>query len=954
MVIIKTINFFYADLNLSIILRYFNDVNDSKRMPTNSKKNQQNIFIKGARLHNLKNIDVEIPRNSLTVITGVSGSGKSSLAFDTLYAEGQRRYVESLSSYARQFMGKLEKPDVDYIHGISPAIAIEQKVITRNPRSTVGTSTEIYDYLKVLFARLGKIISPTSGEEVTRDTVTDVVKSILKQPERTKGIIYLKYTEAPDFIIPELIENGYARARVNNEFVALDTIKGAKDFDLVIDRFAVKLDDEDFSNQISDSVQTAFDELNGECFVDFFGDEIITKHFSNNLERDGILFEIPTVESFNFNSPIGACPTCEGFGKILGISESLVIPDENLSVHSSCVAPWKGPVLGEWRKQVISNAHHVEFPVHTPYKHLTKKEKDLLWNGCSAFSGIHDFFDGLQQKIYKIQNRVMISRYKGKTDCNDCKGYRLKKESLAVKIGDKHLGEITEMTIEEAFDFFETLAFSEREYKIGKRLLEEITSRLAFLVNVGVGYIALNRLSNTLSGGESQRINLASRLGASLVGSLYVLDEPSIGLHPKDTEQLITVLKGLNQIGNTVVIVEHDEEIMRAANHIIDIGPKAGIYGGEVVFEGNHQQLLKSGKSLTTQYLNGILKIEVPKKKVPKKFLTLKNASSHNLDIKKVDFALNCLTVITGVSGSGKSTLIKKELLPELQSKLSGGATDKVTGDMNYVEAVEYVDQNPIGKSSRSNPATYVKAFDDIRTLFTKQTMAQLRNYKPSHFSLNVPNGRCEKCQGEGDITIEMQFMADLKIKCDECQGKRFKDEVLEVNYQGKTINDVLNLSIDEAVDFFKTMADPAKRGNLENKLIQKLLPLQQVGLGYIKLGQSSSTLSGGEAQRVKLAYFLIKGNNSDRTLFVFDEPTTGLHFHDINLLLNSFYALIDQGHSVLVIEHNPDVMKCADWIIDLGPGGGKNGGGLVYQGAPEDIGKCENSMTASYIVGKI
>ena len=925
-------------------------------MPKTSKKEakNQNIIIKGARLHNLKNIDVEIPRNSLTVITGVSGSGKSSLAFDTLYAEGQRRYVESLSSYARQFMGKLEKPDVDYIHGISPAIAIEQKVITRNPRSTVGTTTEIYDYLKILFARLGKIISPVSGEEVKKDEVTDVVNYIESFPSKTKGLIYLKFKEVPEFIIPQLIEQGFSRARIDGEFKPLSEISNKKEFELIIDRFSITKN-EDFTNQISDSILTAFNELDGECWVDIYEEKAITtKHFSNRLEADGLEFETPNTEMFNFNSPLGACPTCEGFGKILGISEDLVIPDKNLSVHSYCVAPWKGPKLGEWRKQLINNAHYVDFPVHKPYKELTEQERDYLWHGSSHFSGVYQFFEGLQAKIYKIQNRVMISRYKGKTDCHECGGHRLKKESLAIKIGEKNIAQVTAMTIEEAYEFFLSISFSEREIKIGKRLIEEITNRLAFLNNVGVGYISLNRLSNTLSGGESQRINLASRLGSSLVGSLYVLDEPSIGLHPKDTAQLIDVLKGLNQIGNTVVIVEHDEEIMRSASHIIDIGPKAGVFGGEVVFEGDHKKLLKSNTSLTTQYLNGVLEIKVPAKKEPKKFLKLKDCYTNNLNIKAVDFALNSLTVITGVSGSGKSSLVKNELIPELNSVLNGGATNRIEGDLKNIESIEYVDQNPIGKSSRSNPATYVKAFDEIRNIFTKQPMAKLRGYKPSHFSLNVPNGRCEKCQGEGYITIEMQFMADLKVKCQECKGKRYKEEVLEVEYQNKNIFDILNMSIDEAVDFFKKNADPNRKTTLEGKLINKLLPLQKVGLGYIKLGQSSSTLSGGEAQRVKLAYFLIKGNKSDKTLFVFDEPTTGLHFHDINLLLDSFYALIDQGHSIIVIEHNPEIMKCANWIVDLGPGGGKNGGKVSFVGLPENIGKAKNSATAKYLLEKL
>ncbi len=920
----------------------------------NPKKNNDYIFIKGARLHNLKNIDVKIPRNSFTVITGVSGSGKSSLAFDTLYAEGQRRYVESLSSYARQFLGKLEKPEVDYIQGISPAIAIEQKVITRNPRSTVGTSTEIYDYLKVLFARLGKIISPISQQEVRRDEVNDVVSFIKKFKNDTKGILYLNYKNASKKAVKKLIYDGFSRIRVGGKFKPLEEEMDEVNFDLIIDRFTIK-NDLDFKNQISDSAQTAFNELNGECWVDIFEeDEIITQFFGQKLEADGIKFELPSVELFNFNSPIGACETCEGFGKILGISEDLVIPDKNLSVHSNCVAPWRGPKLSEWRKQFINKSHYIEFPVHTPYKDLSSKEKDYLWNGSNYFKGIHDFFNGLQEKIYKIQNRVLISRYKGKTDCFDCKGQRLKKQSLAIKINDKNISEITEMTIDEAYQFVKSINFSKRDLKIAKRLIDEITNRLAFLTNVGVGYISLNRLSNTLSGGESQRINLASRLGSKLVGSLYVLDEPSIGLHPEDTSKLIEILRGLNKIGNTVVVVEHDEEIMRSATHIIDIGPKAGLYGGEIVFEGNHEELLESNRSLTTEYLNGTLKIEIPSKKEPTKFLNLQNCKSNNLSIKQVRFALERLTVITGVSGSGKSTLIKNELIPSLKLYLSGGVSDKISGNLNSIESIEYVDQNPIGKSSRSNPATYIKAFDEIRNIFTRQTIAKLRGYKPSHFSLNVPNGRCEKCQGEGKITIEMQFMADLKINCEECNSKRYKEEVLEVEYNGKNIFNILNLSINEAIDFFKKFADPNRKTTLEGKLVTKLIALQKVGLGYIKLGQSSSTLSGGEAQRVKLAYFLIKGNDSSKTLFVFDEPTTGLHFHDIKLLLESFYALLDQGNSIIVIEHNPEIMKCSDWIIDLGPGGGKNGGKLSYEGTPEMMKKAINSVTSKYVLNKL
>lgn len=917
------------------------------------KKLNDKIIIKGARLHNLKNIDVEIPRNSFTVITGVSGSGKSTLAFDTLYAEGQRRYVESLSSYARQFMGKLEKPEVDYIHGISPAIAIEQKVITRNPRSTVGTTTEIYDYLKVLFARLGKIISPKSGLEVKKDNTEDILSFLQSQDVNTKGIIYLKYQNADENQIKNLILEGYSRVRINNKFLSLADLSNESHFDLIIDRFTIQ-ETEDFKNQILDSLSTAFNESNGDCWIDLYLESIKEYHFCDRLEEDGDIYLQPSIDIFNFNSPLGACPTCEGFGKILGISEDLVIPNQSLSVFDNCVAAWKGEKSNIWRNEVIRQAHKTSFPVHTPYKNLTNLEKDQLWEGNENFKGINHFFDDLQKNIYKIQNRVMLSRYKGKTDCNVCKGNRLRREALAIKIGDYNISNITEMTIDEAFDFIKNVQFTEEELKIGKRLVEELTNRLAFLSNVGVGYISLSRLSNSLSGGESQRVNLASRLGSSLVGSLYVLDEPSIGLHPQDTHRLIKILRGLNKIGNTVVVVEHDEEIMKEADYIIDIGPKAGIEGGEVVFAGDHKKLNKEGTSLTAKYLKGELAITAPQRRTPKNSIKLSNCFKNNLSIQEITFPLNCLHVVTGVSGSGKSTLIKGELVPALTNYLAAKTSDKVSGDLAKLDNLEFVDQNPIGKSSRSSPVTYVKAFDEIRNIYSQLPASEVKGFKPSHFSLNVPNGRCEKCQGEGDITIEMQFMADLKIKCDECKGQRFKDEVLQVEYNGKNISDILNLSIDEAVLFFKENADPSRKTTLEGKLLNKLIPLQKVGLGYVKLGQSSSTLSGGEAQRVKLAYFLIKGNSSSKTFFIFDEPTTGLHFHDINLLLQSFYALIDQGHSVLVIEHNPEVMKCADWISDLGPGGGKYGGNLLYAGPPEKMKNVKNSATEKYIQEKI
>lgn len=913
----------------------------------------ENIIIKGARLHNLKNIDVQIPRNSFTVITGVSGSGKSTLAFDTLYAEGQRRYVESLSSYARQFMGKLEKPEVDYIHGISPAIAIEQKVITRNPRSTVGTTTEIYDYLKVLFARLGKIISPKTGLEVKKDNTEDILSFLKAQKQGTKGLIYLKYRDADENQIKNLILEGYSRVRIKDEFLTLTELSGQSEFDLIIDRFSIS-PSEDFTNQVLDSLSTAFNESSGDCWIDLYLEDIQTFHFCDRLEENGDTYLPPSPDIFNFNSPIGACPTCEGFGKILGISEDLVIPNKSLSVFENCVAAWKGEKSSIWRNEVVKNAHKTNFPVHTPYKDLTRSEKNQLWSGSDHFKGIQFFFDDLQKNIYKIQNRVMLSRYKGKTDCNECNGNRLRREALAIKIGEYSISDITKMTIDDAFAFIKTAKFTAEELKIGKRLVEELTNRLAFLSNVGVGYISLSRLSNSLSGGESQRVNLASRLGSSLVGSLYVLDEPSIGLHPKDTQKLIKILRGLNKIGNTVVVVEHDEEIMKEADYIIDIGPKAGIDGGEVVFEGNHSKLRKTATSLTAKYLKDELSITPTEKRTPKSFIKIVNCFKNNLSIPEASFPLNCLHVVTGVSGSGKSSLIKEELLPALTSYFSSETSDKVSGDLNRIDSLEFVDQNPIGKSSRSSPVTYVKAFDEIRNIYAQLPASSVKGFKPSHFSLNVPNGRCEKCQGEGDITIEMQFMADLKIKCDECKGQRFKDEVLQVEYNGKNISDILKLSIDEAVEFFKKYADPSRKTTLEGKLLNKLLPLQKVGLGYVKLGQPSSTLSGGEAQRVKLAYFLIKGNSTSKTFFIFDEPTTGLHFHDINLLLKSFYALIDQGHSVLVIEHNPEVMKCADWISDLGPGGGKYGGKLIYSGPPEKMKNIKDSATEKYLQEKL
>ena len=894
---------------------------------------KRNIVIKGARQHNLKNINVVIPRNTFTVITGVSGSGKSSLAFDTLYAEGQRRYVESLSSYARQFLARLEKPEVDYIKGISPAIAIEQKVITRNPRSTVGTTTEIYDFLKIFYARVGQIYSPVTGKLVQIDSTDEVVEQILKQ-EGKKGIVYVssKYLKSKE--ISELIAEGYSRGRINNDFVKLQDLKNTDKgkFDLVLDRFTVS-NNSDFISLIKDSIDLVYEFTDGYCSIDIYdGEKVKTYQFSKHLEADGVVFEEPSINLFNFNSPTGACPKCEGFGQILGISEDLVIPDKTLSLFNNAVIPWKSESNSKYLQQFLLKASEKGFPIHKPYLELTLEQKRLLWKGDKQVKGIDDFFDYLQSKIYKIQNRVLISRYKGKTICNECEGSRLKKEALCVKIDGKTIAEVGAFSIKEALIWISTLKLNAHGIKVSERILAELKSRLTFLNDVGVGYITLNRSANTLSGGESQRINLAGSLGSALVGALYVLDEPSIGLHPKDTQKLIGVLKQLNALGNTVIVVEHDEDIMRSANYIIDIGPKAGSLGGEVVYQGDIKNMLKCN-TLTANYLNKKLNIE-PRKSAAlfNKKITLKNAYKNNLKIQEISIPLNCLCVITGVSGSGKSTLLLEELVPEIKSHLAFKKSEKLSGDLNLIQHLEYVDQNPIGRSSRSNPTTYVKAFDDIRTLYSNLPMSKLRDYKPGFFSLNVPGGRCENCQGEGYVAVEMQFMADLKIKCTECAGKKFKDEILEAKYHDKNISELLDLTVDDAIVFFYENAN-SKKTSLEDKIIQKLQPLQDVGLGYIKLGQSSSTLSGGEAQRVKLAYFLVKGNSQKNTLFIFDEPTTGLHFHDVKQLLQSFYQLIEQGNSIIVIEHNMDVARCADWLIELGPEGGTNGGQIMYQG---------------------
>ncbi|PXX24983.1 excinuclease ABC subunit UvrA [Arenibacter sp. ARW7G5Y1] len=916
---------------------------------------KHNIIIKGAKLHNLKNIDVVIPRNKLVVITGLSGSGKSSLAFDTLYAEGQRRYVESLSSYARQFLGKLDKPKVDYIKGIAPAIAIEQKVNSTNPRSTVGTTTEIYDYLKLMFARIGRTFSPISGNEVRKHTVSDVVEHIKTFEEGTKLLllapIKISADRDPYKSLQLFSKQGFARILYNGEVTRIDEdLKDVgREFDLVVDRIIYK-NEEDFFNRLGNAIDTAFFEGKGECIVQELATGQTTR-FSNKFELDGMQFLEPNVHLFSFNNPYGACPKCEGYGDVIGIDEDLVIPNTSLSIFENAIFPWRGESMGWYRDELVNVAYKFDFPIHKPWYQLSDQQKQLVWEGNSYFTGIHKFFEGLEEKSYKIQNRVMLSRYRGKTKCSTCKGRRLRKETDYVKISGKSISDLVELPIEDLIGFFKEIDLSFNEEKIANRLLREIESRLGFLYNVGLSYLTLNRKSNSLSGGESQRINLATSLGSSLVGSMYILDEPSIGLHPKDTENLITVLKSLRDLGNTVIVVEHDEDIMKAADQVIDIGPEAGTHGGEVVAHGTLNEVLKSS-SLTAAYLNGTMEIAVPKSRRPyKNFIEIKGARENNLKNIDVIFPLNVLTVITGVSGSGKSTLVKKLLYPIILKELGGygekaGQYSSMEGKFQSLKHVEYVDQNPIGRSSRSNPVTYIKAYDDIRNLFANQKLSKLRGYQPKHFSFNVDGGRCEKCKGEGEITVEMQFMADVHLECETCHGKRFKKEVLEVKFEDANIDDVLNMTIDDAIGFFDQ--------NNQSKIVTKLKPLQDVGLGYVTLGQSSSTLSGGEAQRIKLASFLVKGSTKDKALFIFDEPTTGLHFHDIKKLLKSFDALIDKGHSIIVIEHNIDLIKCADYIIDLGPDGGNKGGQLLVQGTPEIVAKNKTSYTAKYLKEKL
>ena len=916
----------------------------------------EEILIKGAKLHNLKDITVAIPRNKFVVITGLSGSGKSSLAFDTLYAEGQRRYVESLSSYARQFLGRLDKPKVDNIVGIAPAIAIQQKVNTSNPRSTVGTSTEVYDYLKLLFARIGKTYSPISGEEVKKHTVSDVVDAVLAYPDGTKLLLLAPITISADRtteqVLQLLLQQGYVRILHNEKILRIDGDQlptSLKEFQLVVDRVIVQ-HDEDFRHRLADAVDTAFFEGKGECYLQEM-DGVVQTHFSNKFELDGITFLEPNVHLFSFNNPYGACPTCDGYGDTIGLDEELIVPNTALSVYENAIYPWRGETMSWYRDQLVNNAYKFNFPIHRPWFELTDAQKQLIWDGNEHFTGLTGFFKELEEKSYKIQNRVLLARYRGKTRCHECHGRRLRKEANYVKIAGKSISDLVELPIEELQGFFHSLVLTPYEHEVAKRLLIEINNRLRFLADVGLGYLTLNRKSNTLSGGESQRINLATSLGSSLVGSMYILDEPSIGLHPRDTERLIGVLKALRDLGNTVIVVEHDEDIMKAADYIIDIGPEAGTHGGEVVAKGTYQELLKAD-TLTGKYLSGRLSIEVPaKRRTSPHYIRLVGCRENNLKNIDVTFPLDMLTVVTGVSGSGKSTLIKKLLYPAIQKEL-GEASEKIgqftklEGKYKQLKNVEFVDQNPIGKSTRSNPITYIKAYDDIRSLFASQKLAKMRNFQSKHFSFNVEGGRCEVCKGEGEVTIEMQFMADVHLTCEACNGKRFKKEVLEVTFEGKNIDDLLNTTIDDAITFFKKCN--------QMKIAEKLKPLQDVGLGYVTLGQSSSTLSGGEAQRIKLASFLSKSESKEKVLFIFDEPTTGLHFHDIRKLLTSLQALIEKGHSVILIEHNIEMIKSADYVIDLGLEGGAKGGNLVAQGTPEELVKHSESYTAQFLANSL
>lgn len=925
------------------------------------------IIIKGARVNNLKNIDLAIPRNKFVVITGLSGSGKSSLAFDTLYAEGQRRYVESLSAYARQFLGRMSKPDVDYIKGIAPAIAIEQKVTVSNPRSTVGTSTEIYEYLKLLFARIGKTFSPVSGKLVRRDSVSDIVDYILSKPEQTQVNIFspIPLNGSKEELMSKcnlLIQQGFTRIMIDNEVKRLQEItektkcKEGVIF-LLIDRVIIGHQDPDLENRLADSVQTALFESHGECMIEVSTEAVDRVFFSNRFEADGMSFEEPSTNLFTFNNPYGACKKCEGFGNIIGIDEDLVIPNKNLSVYDDAIACWRGEKMSEWKNELVMHAYKFDFPIHKPVYELTEGQRTLLWTGNKYFKGLNEFFEYVEQQNYKVQYRVMMSRYRGKTICPECKGTRLRKDAGFVKIGGKSIQDLVLTPINSLLPFFSSLRLSEYEKNVSGRLLKEITNRLTVLEDVGLGYLTLNRLSSTLSGGESQRINLSTALGSNLVGSMYILDEPSIGLHSRDTQRLIKVLLRLRDLGNTVIVVEHDEEIIRSADYIIDIGPMAGQHGGEVVFTGDFRELVKNSTSLTAGYLSEKMTIRKPEiRRRWTDFIGIRGARENNLKSLDVRIPLNIFTVVTGVSGSGKTTLVKKILFPSLKKLFDGyaertGKFDHLEGDYNRIGSVELVDQNPIGRSSRSNPATYIKAFDEIRTLFADQQLAKVRGYKPGYFSFNIEGGRCEECEGEGVVKIEMQFMADIFLTCESCNGKRFKDEVLDVKIRDKSIVDILEMTIEEAYEFFSGGEKP---NTAEKRIIARLKPLLDVGLGYLKMGQSSSTLSGGEAQRIKLAYFLTKGSNEKPTLFIFDEPTTGLHFHDIHKLLISFESLINNGHSILVIEHNMEVIKSADWIIDLGKEGGEEGGNLVFAGTPEELIKVVDSYTGKFLREKI
>ena len=926
--------------------------------------NKSNIYIKGARVNNLKNIDVEIPRNKFIVITGLSGSGKSSLAFDTLYAEGQRRYVESLSSYARQFMGKMSKPECDYIKGLPPAIAIEQKVNTRNPRSTVGTSTEIYDYLRLLYGRIGKTISPISGTEVKKHTIEDVISTIGKYDEGTRIAVVapICLPEKRKFAtqLEVLLKGGYSRLLKGNEFILIEDIinncdiANAQDYKLVIDRLALAKEGDELS-RFAESIETAFFEGNDECHIYVWHDgNVICHEFSKKFEADGITFSEPNDQMFNFNNPYGACPRCEGFGRTIGIDEALVVPNPTLSIYDDAIMCWRGEKMSEWKRHLIHLAPQLKFPIHRPYCDLSDEEKDILWHGSGEFRGIDGFFKMVEENQYKIQYRVMLARYRGKTICPECHGNRLRQETSYVKVGGLSISDIVKMPITDLAQWFDNLKLNNHDVQIAKRLLTEIRNRLEFLIDVGLGYLTLDRLSSTLSGGESQRINLATSLGSSLVGSLYILDEPSIGLHSRDTKQLIGVLRKLQRIGNTVVVVEHDEEIMRAADYIIDVGPDAGRLGGEIIYQGDIDNLQKASNSYTLQYLNGEKFIPLPRhRRRWNSYIEVLGARQHNLKNIDVKFPLGVLTVVTGVSGSGKSTLVRDILYRAMMRHLGDagdapGAFHGLKGDMSRITSIEFVDQNPIGKSSRSNPATYLKAYDEIRKLFADQQSAKQMGFSPAHFSFNAEGGRCEECKGDGTITIEMQFMADITIPCEACHGERFKRDVLDIEYRSKNINDILNMTVNQAIEFFSETT-----GSSERKIVNRLRPLQDVGLGYIKLGQSSSTLSGGENQRVKLAYFLAN-EKPQPTMFIFDEPTTGLHFHDINTLMNSFDRLISQGHTVIIIEHNMDVIKCADHVIDIGPEGGEAGGNIVITGTPEEVAKCTKSHTGQFLIEKL